>query len=87
MTSVMEAFVTMLTAYAAVGLGFAVLFVTVGVHRLDHQAEGAGAGFRLIILPGVAALWPLLLARWLRGVAPPVERNAHRRQTTQGGPS
>jgi hypothetical protein len=83
-----EAFVTALTAYAAVGLSFAVLFVTAGIHRVDHQAKGSGIGFRLIILPGVAALWPLLLARWVRGISePPAESNAHRRQAIDGGAS
>jgi len=61
-----EWFVTLLTAYAAVGLAFGILFVVAGVHRIDSGAKGAGAGFRLLILPGVAALWPVLLLLWIR---------------------
>jgi hypothetical protein len=86
MISVAEAFVTALTAYAAIGLCFALLFVTVGIHRVDHQAKGSGVGFRLIVLPGLAAFWPLLLTRWIRGSSEsPVERNAHRRRAIHGG--
>jgi hypothetical protein len=62
-----EWFVRVLSAYGVLGLLFGVCFVTAGVSRVDRQAKGAGLGFRLLILPGVAALWPLLLYRWLRG--------------------
>ncbi len=76
--------VNALIVYAALGLVFALCFVTRGVERLDPSAKGAGVGFRLLILPGAAALWPLLAWRWLRGAqAPPVENNAHRRAAAQ----
>jgi len=55
-----------LTAYGLAGAVFAIVFVTVGIQRVDSVAEHAPWGFRLIVLPGVAALWPLLLVRWLR---------------------
>lgn len=55
-----------LGAYAAVGVVFALAFVTRGVGRIDAAARGAPIGFRLLIAPGAAALWPLLLRRWLR---------------------
>lgn len=68
-----------LEAYAALGVLFAAAFVVRGVQCVDTQAIGAGRGFRLLILPGVAAFWPLLIARWLRGAGdPPLERNPHR---------
>ena len=59
-------FVEMLTLYAAVGLVFAIAFLTQGVSRIDEHAAGTGLGFRLLILPGVVALWPFLLNRWIR---------------------
>jgi hypothetical protein len=65
--------------YAALGLLFAIAFVTRGIERVDSGAHGSGWGFRLIVLPGVVALWPLLLSRWMSRTALPVERNAHRR--------
>ena len=64
--------------YVALGLLFAVAFVARGIERLDPGAHGASWGFRLIVLPGTVALWPLLLRRWLTGGGAPVERNAHR---------
>jgi hypothetical protein len=74
-----KAFIYILTLYADFGLAFAVPFVWFGVQRVDTEAKGAGAGFRLLILPGVAACWPMFLYRWLRGVVePPEEKNPHR---------
>lgn len=63
---VAELFVDALAAYALAGLTFGVAFVTVGIQRVDSIAEHAPLGFRLIVLPGVVALWPLMLMRWLR---------------------
>ena len=50
----------------AVGVLFALPFAFVGVQRIDPDAAGAGIGFRLVILPGVVMLWPLMARRWLR---------------------
>jgi hypothetical protein len=52
--------------YVAVGLPFAAAFVSVGVARIDHAARAAPLGFRLIIFPASAALWPVLLVKWVR---------------------
>ena len=71
--------------YLAAGVVFALVFVTLGVQRTDPAAHGGTWGFRLLILPGSAALWPLLLARWVRGGGPPEERNAHRDAARGGG--
>ena len=74
-----NAFVYVLAVYAGLGLVFAVPFVWSVVQRLDSEAQGSGIGFRLLILPGVAAFWPMFLYRWTRRIAePPVEKNAHR---------
>jgi uncharacterized membrane protein YdfJ with MMPL/SSD domain len=53
-------------AYVAAGAIFAVAFAGWGVSRVDPVARASTAGFRLIILPGAAALWPWLLLRWIR---------------------
>ena len=73
-----EVVVLLCTVYIACGLAFAPFFAWRGVGRIDPAARSAGLGFRLIILPGVAVLWPVLLRRWLAGRLPPSERNAHR---------
>jgi hypothetical protein len=56
----------LLAIYAATGLVFAAAFVTAGIARIDPAAKDSSWGFRVIILLGVAALWPWLLARWVR---------------------
>lgn len=71
-------FVFGLTTYAVTGFLFAAIFVFRGVQRVDSEAQASGVGFRLLILPGVAAFWPMFLHRWIRGIEPPVERNPHR---------
>jgi hypothetical protein len=64
-----ELFVGGLATYALTGTLFAVAFVLFGIDRVDPVAEHSPIGFRLIVIPGVAALWPLLLTRWLRAVS------------------
>ena len=71
--------VYLIGVYVACGILFAIPFTTFGVTRLDAAAKGAPIGFRLLIFPGVVALWPYLLQRWLSGAkAPRLEHNAHR---------
>lgn len=65
--------------YLLAGLVFGVPFVIKGAGRIDPAAAEGTRGFRILILPGVIALWPVLARRWLRGTGkPPPERNAHR---------
>lgn len=51
--------------YLLLGFVFAILFVITGVEKIDEGAKGAGLGFRLIIVPGSAVFWPLLLKKWI----------------------
>lgn len=48
--------------YAILGIAFAAWFVGGGVGRIDQAAARGPIGFRLIIVPGVAALWVVLAA-------------------------
>lgn len=73
-----EALVAAFLAYVAIGLGFAGPFAVRGLGVVDPVAQGSPWRFRLLITPGVVALWPLLALRWMRGQAAPPERNAHR---------
>jgi hypothetical protein len=73
-----RAFVFCFEAYAAIGILFASVFVFRGVQQVDSEAQGSGVGFRLLIMPGVTAFWPIFLRRWIRGIQPPIERNPHR---------
>ena len=68
-----------LYAYVLLGLLFGVAFIDRGIQRLDHEAQGAGWGFRMIVLPGTVLLWPLLLHRWIAGISePPTQKDPHR---------
>ncbi len=73
-----QTLVAILLGYAGIGLVFGVAFALRGAQRLDPAAADGTWGFRVLLVPGAAALWPLLLARWVRGSGKPVERNAHR---------
>jgi hypothetical protein len=66
---VAEFFVAGLAVYGLAGAVFAIAFVLFGIHRVDPVAEHSPIGFRLIVIPGAAALWPLLLTRWFRVVS------------------
>ena len=52
--------------YTVPAVVIGLLFVTLGVGRVDHAAMGAPWSFRLLIWPGAAALWPLVLVKWIR---------------------
>jgi hypothetical protein len=68
-----------LGVYLASGFVFAVPFVIGGVGKIDPHAAHGSWGFRLLIIPGTMALWPVLLRRWLKGLhEPPEQRDAHR---------
>ena len=52
-----------------------------GLRRIDAGAASGPWGFRILISPGLAALWPWLIARARNGNGHPrVEQNAHRRR-------
>ncbi|MEA2875315.1 MAG: hypothetical protein QOF14_511 [Hyphomicrobiales bacterium] len=53
-----------LALYAAAGILTALAFVSFGVTRVQPAPVSLGA--RILILPGVAALWPYVLTRWLK---------------------
>ena len=57
-----------LAVYIAAGAVFAIAFVSVGIVRVDPVARHAPWGFRLIVAPGAAALWPWLALRWAKAV-------------------
>lgn len=59
--------VAALGAYLALGLLVAVPFAIAGAGRLDPAARAGTWGFRVLIVPGAAALWPWIAWRWLRG--------------------
>jgi hypothetical protein len=78
-------FLILLGIYLVCGFVFAVPFVLFGVKKIDPHATRGSWGFRLLIIPGTMALWPLLLRRWLKGIKePPGGYNAHRHEIQKG---
>jgi hypothetical protein len=77
--SIAALIVSMVQTYLILGLLFAASFVLFLANRIDPSAKGSTWGFRVLVIPGVALLWPLLLIRLLRGQQQPMECNAHRR--------
>jgi len=65
--------------YALVGLVVGGLFAFVLAARVDPDAAEATLGFKLLVWPGAAALWPWALWRAIGSKQPPVQRDAHRR--------
>ncbi|MCB0558036.1 MAG: hypothetical protein H6573_10020 [Lewinellaceae bacterium] len=65
----MEAFVTLVVNlflfYLLLGLLFALVFAWKGAGAIDAKAIQASWFFKLLILPGAMALWPLLLTKWI----------------------
>ena len=57
-------------AYAGLGVLVAVPMAFRGVGRLDPAARAGTWGFRVFAMPGLVALWPLVLVRWLKAERP-----------------
>lgn len=59
---------TAVAIYLAIGFLMALAFAFGGASRIDRAAKHAGMFFRLLIMPGTALLWPLILLMWMAGV-------------------
>ena len=71
--------VSALATYLVCGMVFAAVFLWRWVGRLDPLAAHGTFGFRMLVFPGVTALWPLFVMRLVRGDnEPPDEWTAHR---------
>lgn len=53
-------------SYVALGLLFAIAFIAIGVRVVEPKARGGSLLFHVLIVPGCAALWPVLALEWLR---------------------
>lgn len=52
--------------YVAVGIVFALAFLTSGVTRVLPEPIRVSAGARFLFIPASIVLWPLVLQRWLK---------------------
>jgi hypothetical protein len=55
-----------LAIYAAIGTLVGLPLVIFGLGRIDPATKDAPPVFRVLIFPGVVALWPFFVARTLR---------------------
>jgi len=49
--------------WCAIGAIIALVFLTIGIDRIDEDAQDAYV-FRLLLIPGILLIWPLVLWRW-----------------------
>jgi hypothetical protein len=63
----------LLGAYLVCGLIFAIPFTWDGVKKIDPHATHGSWGFRVLIVPGTMAFWPILLRRLSTGLHEPPE--------------
>lgn len=66
MMALAELILLITCVYAACGLLVGLPFVLFGAERIDPAVHAAPRLFRFIILPGAAALWPVIVVKWLR---------------------
>ena len=64
--------VTCLSIYAVLGVLFATCFVVLGLGRIDPAAKAMSIRVRLLIFPGCAILWPLMLFKCFTQTRPPL---------------
>lgn len=66
--------VTGLGIYCAIGLLVGLAYLFGGAGRIDPAAKGKGMPLRvrLMILPGVIGLWPLMLTKLFAQKEPPI---------------
>ncbi len=53
-----------LAVYAVLGMAFAVPFLCRGIQAIDPATVRSPKHVRLLLLPGVVVVWPVLLRRW-----------------------
>lgn len=61
-----ELLINLFYLYLFFGVAFAVFFLWRGAALLDEAARGISWKTRAFLFPGSAALWPVLLRKWLK---------------------
>ena len=63
MKNVIDLFLLILGVYVTLGLLFAIFFVFVGGTKIDPLLKDSKKRFRIILFPGIIAIWPFLVAK------------------------
>jgi len=79
-----ETLVLALGLYVALGALFAIWFSAGGARRIDASVKGSSIGFRALVAPGAAALWPLLIVWVARGRSNAAPETIRPRETRAG---
>ena len=58
-----EFLLLLLRIWGSIGTVVVLIFLAWGIDRIDEDAQGAYV-FRLLLIPGILLLWPLVLWRW-----------------------
>ena len=58
--------VSLFFAYLAIGLIAIIPLLWKGLPAIDPTAKTSTWGFKLLVIPGMVGLWPLLLIRWIK---------------------
>ena len=61
-----EILLIIVAIYLALGACFVVPFLIKGLAKVDEGTHGSTIGFKIIIIPGVIVLWPVLLKKWMK---------------------
>ncbi len=69
LVKLVEATLLIVGGYAIIGLLVAFALQARGLHSIDPATRGAGLGFRILVTPGLVALWPILVGKWRRAAA------------------
>ncbi|MEO1151628.1 MAG: hypothetical protein AAFW83_11670 [Pseudomonadota bacterium] len=71
--------------YFAVGFVVALIAILALVPRLDAAAAGASIMFRMLIVPGLILLWPVMVVRFASGrkVNLPIEKHGPHQSDSQ----
>lgn len=63
--AIAEFIILLVEWYLYAGIAVALAFVIYGVDKIDEAAHGSFL-FRVLIVPGLVGLWPLVLVMWRR---------------------
>ncbi len=69
-----ETLVLLMGIYAVLGLFVGLIFMFGGASRIDPAAKGKGLPLRarILILPGIIGLWPIMLTKLFAQKEPPI---------------
>jgi hypothetical protein len=65
-TTITEIKLAVYGVYLAIGIVVALMIHAKGLKAIDPATEGGGIFFRLLITPGLVALWPYMALKWKR---------------------